>query len=183
MDPSTLVPIALVAVAIGFVATFRQLRAQGSLRTRSGACAACGRHGPVEAVDYHQNTGMLYARQSRALSGDLCRRCSTGAFLRMTGHTAVLGWWGMISFFVTPAFILNNVGYFLRSQTLPGLAALHPRALDDQRDYALALLATKEREIVVEVISRQTGAPAAEVAAWLADVARDGPGGPSAVAR
>ncbi len=186
MAPSVLVPIALLAAAVGIVATLRQLRAQGVMRIRNGACESCGRHGPVEGVDYRQNTGMLFARSTRTLAGTLCRRCSTGAFLRMTGHTAVLGWWGMISCLVTPVFILNNLAYFLRSQTLPGLAAVHERALELQRDYALALLATKERDVVVEVIARQTGAPPAEVSAWLAAVARDaarGVNGPSAAAR
>ena len=185
MAPSVLVPIALFAAAVGIVATLRQLRAQGAMRIRSGACEACGRYGPIEAVDYRQNTGMLYARTSRSLAGTLCRRCSTGAFLRMTGHTAVLGWWGVISCVVTPVFILNNLAYFLRSQTLPGFAAVHTRALEEQRDYALALLATKERDVVVDVLARQTGAPPAEVSAWLVAVARNaarGVEGPPAAA-
>jgi hypothetical protein len=173
MIPPWLAPIALAVTLPGVVATLRQLRAQGTLATRSGACQSCGRHGPVEAVDYHQNTGMVFQRESRALSADLCRRCSTGAFLRMTGHTAVLGWWGTISFFLTPIFLLNNLGYFLRSQTLPSFAALRARKLDEQRDYALALLATKDREVVVEVLARQAGAPPAEVSAWLTEIARE----------
>jgi hypothetical protein len=168
MHPSLLVPFALVLASIGAIVTLRQLRASGTLRTRSGACDACGRHGPVEEVSYHQNTGMLVARESRTVAGTLCRACSTGAFLRMTGHTAVLGWWGTISMIVTPVFILNNLGYFLRSQTLPALAAIQAHALEGQREYALALLATKEREVVVDVIARATGTPPADVAAWLA---------------
>ena len=78
MYPSLLVPFALVLASIGAIVTLRQFRASGTLRTRTGACEACGRHGPVEEVAYHQNTGMLFARESRTVAGTLCRACSTG---------------------------------------------------------------------------------------------------------
>jgi hypothetical protein len=168
MGPSVAIPLALVAAAIAVVTTLRELRANGAICTRTGACDACGRDGPVETVAYRQNTGKLYARESRIVTGRLCRRCSTRAFLRTTGHTAVLGWWGALSLVVTPIFILNNLGYFLWTQTLPGAEALRAHALDGQRAHALALLVTQERGTVIDVISRATGAPPDEVASWLA---------------
>jgi hypothetical protein len=124
------------------------------------------------AVSFHQNTGMLVARQHRRVAGELCRGCSLGHFLKTTLHNLVLGWWGTISFLVTPFFILNNLAYGLAAATLPGTGALARRALDEQRDYALNLLATKDRETVVEVLVRQTGASPEDVRAWLGGLGR-----------
>ncbi len=102
MGPSFVVPLAVVASAIGVVTTLRELRAKGALPTRTGACEACGRDGPLETVEYRQNTGLLWARESRSVAGAFCRRCSTSAFLRTTAHTAVLGWWDALSLSSSP---------------------------------------------------------------------------------
>jgi hypothetical protein len=92
-------------------------------------------------------------------------------FVRMTLHNLVLGWWGMISFFLTPIFILNNLGYFVQTLRLPSAASASRSALEDQREYALNLLATKDEATVIDVLAKQTGVPAPEVEAWVRQIA------------
>jgi hypothetical protein len=139
---------------------------------RAGACEFCGSRGDVEEVHYRQNTGLLIMRQSKELHGIACKQCSRDAFVRMTLHTAVFGWWGMISFCLTPIFIINNFYYFVRTLSLRTAEAAARHQLEDQRDYALALLATKEEEIVVEVLSKSTGAPESEVVSFVRNLRR-----------
>jgi hypothetical protein len=62
---------------------------------------------------------MLVARQMRTYQGDVCRACSSYLFKKATLHTAFLGWWGTISFFLTPIFIINNIAYWVKSRSLP----------------------------------------------------------------
>jgi hypothetical protein len=156
--------VATAAITVTLVA---RARAQGSIQTRTAPCEVCGTRSPVLAVRYYQNTGMLIMRQSRHFHALACRSCSAQLFVRMTLHNLVLGWWGMISMIVTPLFILNNLGYFLASRTLPSGAALATSSLEAHREYALNLLATKDPATVVEVLSRTTGASPADVRAFV----------------
>ncbi len=158
----------VVASLAGIVFAVRRARLGGSLKTRHAACQNCGTQGPVIQASYRQNTGMLMMRRSRHIEALLCRGCSVSFFGKMTLHTAVLGWWGTISAFVTPLFILNNVGYVLASLTLPTASAAANTQLEVQRQYALNLLATKDVETVVDVLRQLTGAPEADVRAFVA---------------
>ena len=135
-----------------------------------GRCDFCGEHAPVAAVTYRQNTGMLVMRRSRQWEGDACRGCGKQLFWKATLHTFFLGWWGTISFFVTPVFIIGNIISFLKTARLPSIAIMRRDALDGQTEYARNLLATKDRATVVEVLARDTGAPLEEVEAFVARV-------------
>ncbi|HVE81793.1 MAG TPA: hypothetical protein VND93_03060 [Myxococcales bacterium] len=155
---SALLAVALpVAAVIAVIAAIRRMRT-ASGRVRRGNCEACGLYAPVMQATYHQNTGMLVMRQHRRAQGAFCRRCHTSLFWKMTLHTTILGWWGTISLIVTPFFILNNVGLFLAAQTLPSSGRVAADLLEQKRDYALNLLATKDLVTVVEVLQRDTGA-------------------------
>jgi len=158
-----LVGLAAVAVA---VALARRLRA-ASGKVRRSACEACGVYGPVQHATYHQNTGMLAMRRHRQAGGAFCRRCHFRIFWRLTLHTAVLGWWGMISFVLTPLFLLNNIGLFVASQTMPGGAEVAADLLEEKRAWALNLLATKPLVTVVEVLVKDTGASQEQVLEWV----------------
>src|SRR4051794_38635381 len=72
-------------------------------------CQACGVEAPTRYVSFHQNIGGLVVRFSKSLQGRLCKNCIHKHFWSMTGTTFFLGWWGMISFVITPFFLLNNV--------------------------------------------------------------------------
>jgi hypothetical protein len=72
-------------------------------------CQACGAVGSVGDVDFRQNIGLLVLRLSKQVKGRLCPRCASGQFWQLTLITLIGGWWGLISFFVTPFFLLNNL--------------------------------------------------------------------------
>lgn len=76
-------------------------------------CQDCGVEAPTRYVSFSQNIGALFMRFPKTVAGDLCKSCIHKHFWEMTGITAVLGWWGMISFIVTPFMLLNNIGRYL----------------------------------------------------------------------
>jgi len=130
-------------------------------------CEFCGGQGPTAPVEFRQNTGMIVMRQSRTWAGDACRDCGSKIFWKATTHTLFLGWWGTISLFLTPAFIVMNIMNVLKTRSLQSLPAASRATLDDHRDYALNLIATKDRATVVDVLAQQTRAPRAEVEAFV----------------
>jgi hypothetical protein len=132
-----------------------------------GTCNYCGARGAVHEVNYRQNTGMLIMRRSRQFSGMACRACSHDLFVRTTLHTFVLGWWGTISLFLTPIFIISNIACWTRSRMLPRDATVTRNLLEERREYALNLLDGKDEATVIEVLVKDTGLPAAEVTAWV----------------
>ena len=82
------------------------------------ACQGCGFSVPVAKVKLHQNIGLLVARRSKSVEGRFCKNCINKYFAQFTFVTLVFGWWGIISFFMTIAFLINNVFYFLKTSTL-----------------------------------------------------------------
>lgn len=69
-------------------------------------------------VSLHRNIGLLVFHLHAKLEGRLCRRCIREEFHSLTGITLLFGWWGLISFFITPFFIASNVAQFLSSRAL-----------------------------------------------------------------
>jgi hypothetical protein len=86
-------------------------------------CESCGLEAPTANVQLYQNIGMLVMRRYRSVKGNLCKPCIDNYFWQYTLATSVLGWWGLISLFVTPLFIANNLFQFVKSRSL-GTAAL-----------------------------------------------------------
>jgi RNA polymerase subunit RPABC4/transcription elongation factor Spt4 len=78
-------------------------------------CQGCGMILPTKHVRLSQNIGMLFRRQSRTIDANLCKTCIDKYFSRFTLTTFILGWWGMISFFVTIGYLFNNIFVFLGS--------------------------------------------------------------------
>jgi hypothetical protein len=157
----------VVLVAVGSIPLMRVMRAKQLLRTRTGRCEGCGSHEGIVHVHFLKNTGMLILRQTSTLQANLCRGCGLREGAAMTLHTAVLGWWGMISFVITcVALPVNLLQLWWLAGVRPALAAAAD-SLDEHRDYALNLLATKDRETVVDVLVRQTGATPAHVSRYL----------------
>lgn len=74
-----------------------------------GQCQQCGVAGPTAAVSFHHNIGLLLMRFHGRTAGRLCRSCVNSAFLKHSLINLTLGWWGVISFFVTPVFAIMNV--------------------------------------------------------------------------
>lgn len=82
-------------------------------------CDVCRRSAQVDFVVLEQNIGLILFRIPKRLRAYLCRDCAASAFWRMTLITALLGWWGVISFFVTVAILVRNVRVYLRTRLLP----------------------------------------------------------------
>ena len=83
------------------------------------SCQVCGRAVPTARVHLMQNIGMLVARQSKTLQGDVCRSCGMTAFKSMTLTTLFLGWWGVISFIMTPIILIMNIVAWSSLKSLP----------------------------------------------------------------
>lgn len=76
-------------------------------------CQVCGVEAPTKYVAFYKNIGALVMRWSEEISGHLCKSCIHAYFWKFTTTNLFLGWWGTISFIVTPFFILNNVGRYV----------------------------------------------------------------------
>jgi hypothetical protein len=83
-----------------------------------GLCESCLRAAPTKQVEFYQNIGALVMRFHKTLKGNLCRQCIDKYFWEYTLYTLFLGWWGVISFIVTPIFLVNNVVRYLGSRSL-----------------------------------------------------------------
>jgi hypothetical protein len=76
-------------------------------------CQICGSLAPTKNVEFNQNIGMLVSRQYCSMKGRLCKNCINREFSKKTLTTLFLGWWGTISFFVTPFYLLGNLISYL----------------------------------------------------------------------
>ena len=95
-------------------------------------CQNCGREAPTMYVDYRQNIGALVMRFSKHVHGNFCKNCSNKYFWSFTGTTLFLGWWGIISFFVTLFVLPNNIINYLGTLVLesPNPATAYPTLTD-----------------------------------------------------
>ena len=85
------------------------------LNSKGTSCQYCGLDAPTKYVEFYQNIGAFVRRFHKSVKGNLCKRCINEVFWRFTLIDLVAGWWGVISFCVTPFYILNNVGRYVMS--------------------------------------------------------------------
>jgi hypothetical protein len=86
-----------------------------------GRCQICGNMRQTALVKYQHNIGMLVARQTRYIQGQMCKTCVSKKFWEFTGKNLLLGPWGMISLVLTPVyFVTNIVAYAGASRKLSG---------------------------------------------------------------
>jgi hypothetical protein len=79
------------------------------------SCQACGAIAPTKHVVFHQNIGALFVRFHKRCESNMCNSCIRKYFWEYTLITLFFGWWGVISFFVTPFFVVSNVVRYLGS--------------------------------------------------------------------
>lgn len=72
-------------------------------------CQVCGSLPAVHAV-LRAHQGMFLIMRSRKREGFFCRSCGTSLQRQMTTDTLWQGWWGVMSFFITPVTVLLNLG-------------------------------------------------------------------------
>jgi hypothetical protein len=96
-------------------------------------CQSCGVEAPTKYVAFYQNIGALVMRFHKSIEGNLCKRCIHKYFWEFTPITFFAGWWGTISLFVTPCFLLNNTFRYLfcLGMQRPADNAVPPRLGDD----------------------------------------------------
>lgn len=72
-------------------------------------CQICGSLAPTKQVEFNQNVGYVFARSYSSIKGRLCKDCINKEFRKRTLITFFFGWWGTISFFVTPVYLIGNL--------------------------------------------------------------------------
>ena len=73
-------------------------------------CRVCRIQGlPTKHVVFHQHIGALVLRFEKKIEGWMCKACIREIFWEYTLITLFFGWWGIISFFMTPLFLTANV--------------------------------------------------------------------------
>ncbi|HLJ56367.1 MAG TPA: tetratricopeptide repeat protein [Chthonomonadaceae bacterium] len=87
-------------------------------------CQSCGTPGPVRQVNYNQNIGALVIRYSKRIGGNMCETCASKYFWQYTGTTALLGWFGFISFIISPFIVVGNVFSYIKGAPSVGSKAL-----------------------------------------------------------
>ena len=84
-------------------------------------CQSCGSMRMTSPVTFHRNIGMLVARRTIRLEGNLCKTCVGKRYWEFMGKNLILGPWGMISLIVTPIYLITNtVSYVSASRNLRG---------------------------------------------------------------
>jgi len=70
------------------------------------------------------------------MKGPFCRDCGLAMFRQMTSNTLAFGWWGWLSFFITPVVVLINlvrrgkVASLAAPQRVPGIVPQIPAPLN-----------------------------------------------------
>ena len=91
-------------------------------RPRGGLCQGCGREARLAPLTQKRQIGLILARHYSEERRLLCAPCMGRMYRSNTGITLVAGWWGIISFFVTPFVLISNTADYLgrdKSATQP----------------------------------------------------------------
>ncbi len=131
-------------------------------------CQHCGIEAPTRYVSFHQNIGMLVMRQSRSISGYLCKSCIHEHFWKFSGITLAIGWLGTVSFIITPFLLLNNL---VRYVLCLGMSAVPPDAgYPELTEEAVSRLQPLTQEIFERLGEQQSLEEVARHYAAVADV-------------
>jgi len=83
-------------------------------------CRTCGQYADTRLVSINQNIGAITMRSVKSIDGELCKKCIRKYSLKYTMVSVVFGWWGLISFFVTPVYIVTNIYHYCRTFRMKG---------------------------------------------------------------
>jgi hypothetical protein len=81
-------------------------------------CQACGIEAPTRKVFFVQHIGAIVMFFHKRIGGLFCRSCVNRYFTEYFFKTLFLGWWGIISVFVTPVVLLIDLANYFRAWTL-----------------------------------------------------------------
>lgn len=136
-------------------------------------CQACGREGPTRQVEFYRHVGLIVIGLTKSMKGELCRSCSRKYFRDYTLITLVAGWWGVISVFITPLFLMNNVMSYRRWSSERQAPATELESavrveLLPQVDYILTRLKNGEDPAqIAKDVSINTGVPVEQAALFI----------------
>jgi hypothetical protein len=155
-------------------------------------CHACGVEAPTKSIEFNYNIGMLIVRIHRSMRGSFCKACIKKYFWECTLINLLAGWWGVISLFVTPVFIIQNISNYLGARALepvpvgatpPQLTEEALRRLQPSDQDILGRLQRGESlEQVAQDIGPRVGVTPGQVALYVAALLRDTPTGLSPTA-
>jgi hypothetical protein len=78
-------------------------------------CQICGANETTVQVSFSSNIGAVIMRFVQSISANMCRSCLHKEFWKYTATNFFLGWWGVISFFVTPINLLTNTFVYIKA--------------------------------------------------------------------
>lgn len=84
---------------------------------KENTCAICKKVALLKHIVLRENIGMIVQRQYRTIDGNLCKKCIDDNFWKLTLTTLIFGWWGTISFFITPFYLIGNTYQYIRALT------------------------------------------------------------------
>ena len=82
----------------------------------TGCCQVCGQFRPTIRGSLNRHIGAIVLMFHRSLNGHMCKSCLSTVFWQYTLLTLAAGWWGFLSFFITPLVLINNVAFYVRSR-------------------------------------------------------------------
>lgn len=80
-------------------------------------CLHCGRV-PTADVELRAQAGMVVAARRSVLRGPLCKQCGLALFRERMNRTLLLGWWGVLAFFLNFHAIAKNLIAWQRLRAL-----------------------------------------------------------------
>ena len=81
--------------------------------TAPARCQLCQQMRATRSVTFHRNVGMLVARRSYSVKGELCKSCIHKRFWEFQAKNILLGPWGFLSLMLTPVLLVMNTGTYL----------------------------------------------------------------------
>jgi len=72
-------------------------------------CESCRRDAALRDAEFFMNIGAIIMRFHWSKKGRMCSPCIHSTFWMYTLGTMLLGWWGIISFLVTPFLLIMNI--------------------------------------------------------------------------
>jgi hypothetical protein len=112
--------------------------------------------------------GLLVARVYHHKKGRMCPDCISSTFWAYTLTTLALGWWGLVSFFVSPFVIVMNIISYRAVSLSPTYPTTEPppmlnSSVINSLEPFRRLLKGETMDQVCEDIGRRTAASPAEV--------------------
>jgi len=187
LDRRQIAPERLTEIRKPLISRVAQYDAHASIddmphRASAILCQGCGYEVPNTYVEYRQNIGAFVLRFPQRYKGYLCKRCNQKYFWKATLITLFFGWWGIISFFVTLAFLLDNILTYLKTLSLAPAPryARRPRN-DDEVTTELSphvasimqrLEAGEDIEDVARDVSSRTDLTPGQILCFIRDILR-----------